>query len=514
MTPPILYLKYLKKYLFPGIILLYLSVGCTSQNEQAEVKEKPNILLIVSEDNGQDLGCYGVQDVTTPNLDRLAENGIRFSNAYTTYSVCSPSRSTIFTGLYPHQNGQMGLATHKFRMYKSFQTIPVYLRQAGYRTGCLGKIHVNPEEAIPFDFHEIRESNFARKNLRQYASESARFINASEKPFFLMVNYPDAHYPLLRQVEGMPANPITGEDVSGTLPFVGADTKRLREVTADYYNSINRLDEAVGMLLDSLQASGKAENTLIIYLSDHGSQFSRGKGTNYEAALKIPLILCLPGMIRQGLVVNDALVSTLDLLPTLLEATGQPRPEELPGASLLSFTNDQSPDGWRQYLYADGLGSTSLYFFPRRSVRSARYKLVHNMRASEEDPMYTIYTDHKYPSVISGTTREEINQLDASLQAVYERWRKPPYFELYDLQKDPWEYNNLASDLVYQDKLEEMKTVLLEWQHATKDPLADPVKLALFEAEVDSVNRYFPAYGYTKDPDFQWRYPLYFYEND
>lgn len=499
---------------FSVILLIYVCMGCSPQKQEETEDEKPNILLIVSEDNGQDLGCYGVKDVTTPHLDQLAANGVRFNNAYTTYSVCSPSRSSIFTGLYPHQNGQMGLATHKFRMYKSFKTMPVYLKEAGYRTGCLGKLHVNPEEAMPFDFHEIKESNFAKKNLPEYAAKSASFINASKEPFFLMVNYPDAHYPLIRQVEGMPAHPISGRDVSGTLPYVGADTERLREVTADYYNSINRLDEAVGMLLDSLEASGKADNTLIIYLGDHGAQFSRGKTTNYEAALKIPLILHWPGQMKQGLVVKDALVSILDLLPTLLDVVGQSMPEELPGASLLSIAQDQQPDDWRQYLYADGLGSTSQYFFPRRSVRGAQYKLIYNLHAGKEDPMYTIYTDHTYPQVISGTTREEIDQLSDSLKAVYERWRKPPPFELYDLQADPWEYHNLATDPAYQGELEKMKTVLFQWQKETEDPLADAVKLAMFTAEVDSVNQHFPDYSYTKDAEFQWRYPDYFYNSD
>ena len=273
------------------IILAILSmVSCKTPVDEG----KPNILLIVSEDNGPDLGCYGNPYVSTPNLDRLAEGGVLFENAFVTYSVCSPSRSTIFTGLYPHQNGQIGLATHKYRMHQSYKSIPVYLKEAGYRTGCLGKIHVNPESAISFDFHPIKSSNFSKRNLPSYAMHADTFINTSDEPFFLMVNFPDAHYPVQKQVEGLPVHPLEPEDVE-SIPFIGADSRRLREFTANYYNCMNRLDAAVGMLLEKLETSGKAENTIILYLGDHGAQFSRGKCSNYEAALRVPFIIKWPG---------------------------------------------------------------------------------------------------------------------------------------------------------------------------------------------------------------------------
>src|SRR5690606_32183135 len=124
---------------------------------------KPSIILIVSEDNSADLGCYGNSVVHTPHLDRLAENGVRFTNAYTTYAVCSPSRSSIFTGLYPHQNGQLGWATHHYALYEHIKVLPQYLSGSGYKTGILGKIHVNPEEKFVFDFSALPGSNFQKK---------------------------------------------------------------------------------------------------------------------------------------------------------------------------------------------------------------------------------------------------------------------------------------------------------------------------------------------------------------
>lgn len=473
----------------------------------------PNIILILSEDHGQDLGCYGNPEVLTPNIDFLAKNGVKFQNAYTTYSVCSPSRSSIFTGLYPHQNGQIGLATHSFRMYKTFETIPSYLKNAGYRTGCLGKIHVNPQAAIPFDYHEINASNFAKEELPQYAVKAMEFIKKDKSPFFLMVNFPDAHFPLQRQVEGMPKNPINADSVSSTLPFVAADTRRLREVTADYYNSINRLDEAIGFLLDSLENNNLMENALIIFLSDHGAQFSRGKTTNYEAGLKIPLIIKWKGKIMEGETVKDKLVSTIDLFPTIVEAVGKGNTAApLPGRSLLSLAKGKEGDPWREHVFAGGMEGTALYFFPRRSVRGKQFKLIHNLLAGKEDPYYTVYTDHVYPTVISGTTEEEILQLDQNIQNVYHTWKNPPEFELYDLINDPWELKNLADDKDFQVELEKMKKVLADWQEETRDPLGEVLYLDSLTNEIALVNKNYPNHGYQKIPGFKWNYPEYFGE--
>ena len=186
----------------------------------ASGSQPPNILLIVAEDASQDLQCYGNEHVYTPILDKLAAEGVRFNNAYTTYSVSSPSRGSIFTGLYPHQNGQIGLATHRYEMFEGIITLPTYMKHLGYKTGCIGKIHVNPESAIPFDYWEIRSSNFAKKNLEDYSVKAKEFVTSDNKPYFLMVNFPDAHHPFQKQVEGKPLHLVETGDVREGLPFV------------------------------------------------------------------------------------------------------------------------------------------------------------------------------------------------------------------------------------------------------------------------------------------------------
>jgi N-sulfoglucosamine sulfohydrolase len=490
--------------------LLFGLLSCKTSTKK-ETGELPNILLIVSEDHSQDLGCYGNDVVKTPNLDFLAENGIRFNNAYTTYSVCSPSRSSIFTGLYTHQNGQMGLATHDFRMYDGIKTLPKYLREAGYYSGCIGKVHVNPESEIPWDYRPgglLNGANFGKKNMPEYAVKAMEFIRQTNgKPYFLMVNYPDAHLPFQRRVEGLPHDTVGVEAVNNTLPFVGADTERLRDQTALYYSCVNRLDDAVGMLLDSMRASDNIDNTLIIFLGDHGAQFSRGKTTNYEGGLKIPFIMHWPGKIEGGLVEKDKLISVIDILPTVLDVIGyEPVPENLPGRSLLGIAQGNDDGDWRKYLFAGGLGCTGKYFFPKRSVRGERFKLIHNLEAGEENPYYSVYADR----LNSGTSSTEIEELSANMREVYKRWQKPPLFELYDLQNDPWEFNDLSSDPEYKEELEKMKDVILKWQRETRDPLYQHANYKMIEAEVDSINKHYPDHSYQKDPDFKWRYPEYF----
>src|SRR6056297_1187621 len=178
----------------------------------------PNILWIVSEDNGPELGCYGDPYARTPRLDRLAAEGVRFENAFVPYSVCSPSRAAFLTGLHPHQNGQIGLATHKFAMYdENTPNVVTVLKPAGYSTGLIGKLHVNPESAFPFDFKEIPGANFNRKlDAEDYVAHARDFWKQAadaDQPWFLSVNFPDAHLPFLREAHGLPEDPLTAEDV-------------------------------------------------------------------------------------------------------------------------------------------------------------------------------------------------------------------------------------------------------------------------------------------------------------
>ena len=464
-------------------------------------KRRPNVLLITSEDNGPEIGCYGDPYAQTPHLDKLAADGARFANAYITNPVCSPSRGSIFTGLYPHQNGQIGLATHKYAMYRTWPNVVSLLKAAGYRTGIIGKIHVNPEGAFACDFRGQPGSNFNMRDMRKYQAAAAEFVGAGDGPFFLMVNFPDAHFPLIRQYAGLPEKPLTGKDVK-TLPFVGVDNERLREFTADYYNCLSRLDSGVGMVLDVLAKAGHTDDTLVIYLGDHGAQFSRGKTALYEGGVRVPFLVRWPSAGKAG-VVRGELISSVDILPTVLDATGVDGPKNLPGRSLLGLCADRDIP-WREYLFTEKAGSTPFWTFPQRTVRDKRYKLIVNLLQDRDNPIPEAYATHAGTFFKAGTTDEEVASAPEKVRNGYAAWTGAPPVELYDLQEDPHEWVNLAGTSEVADVQKRLVAAMKAWQKETGDPFANPVQLVRYVDEMDTVTN--DKVNYRKQKDFRWKY--------
>jgi len=446
--------------------------------------ERPNILLIVSEDNGPELGCYGDKYAQTPNLDRLAGAGIRFQTAYVTQSVCSPSRGTILTGLYPHQNGQIGLATHQFAMFQEWPTTYSILKQAGYRTGMLGKLHVNPPDAIEkwIDFRAIKSSNFAKKNLGAYSSKAAEFFNDSKKPFFLTVNFPDAHWPVQNEVEDRPRSLLTPKDVR-PMDYIHFDNPRMRGHIQGYYNCMSRLDECVGELLAELDKSGKADNTIVIYIGDHGAQFSRGKVFVTEGGLRIPFIVRWPGKAKAGHV-SSQMVSTIDLLPTIVKAAGCQIPTNIPGIDLARVF-DGNEKSIRKYLFGERNTDAAILHYPQRAIRDSRYKLIKTMLPDRPDPAVEKYLINGASNFRGSPTRKELEQADSATQRIYRQWLNPPEYQLFDLEKDPNEFVNLAEDAAMNDIKQRLITRLEKWQIETNDELRHSELLDKLTNEID-----------------------------
>ncbi len=461
------------RYILPIILLSLLAISCQSENK------RPNILLIVSEDNGPELSCYGEPYVKTPVLDHFATEGVLFKRAFVPQAGCSQSRAALLTGLYPHQNGQIGLATWKFRLYdQSTPNLVRCLKETGYRTGIIGKLHINPESAFPFDYKKIPSANFARKDISAYAKEAGTFINQSDQPFFLSVNFPDAHRPFTPQVEGLPDEPLTADEVR-PLAYFGLDSPDLRQQTANYYNCMVRLDAQIGDLLQILDESGKRDNTLVIYLGDHGADLLRGKRTSYEGGLRIPLIVRWPGKVPKEKI-REELVSTLDLMPTILEAAGAEIPTGLPGRSLLDLF-DESEVEWRKYLFTEFQLHSAHNYFPQRTVRDSRYKLIHNLIPGMINPGYAFTLEMFFPDI-----ENAINTAPEKVQSAYRIMERPPEFELYDLDNDPYEFTNLASHSGHQLKLKELREVLLEWRQQSSDPFLKEENVYRLKREIDA----------------------------
>jgi N-sulfoglucosamine sulfohydrolase len=291
-------------------ILILLNCSCSPGKNKT-----PNVLLITADDLGLYLSCYGDTLIQTPHIDGLAYEGIRLTNGYVSQASCSPSRSSIYTGSFPHQNGQMGLSHLGFAMFNNLPNIVSLLKQHGYRTGIIGKLHIQPEEDFPFDYNKTPAE--PTRDVFNVANQAEEFLLSGDAPFFLAVNYFDPHVQFADQVKGIPGKPLGAKDVT-MFDFQRIDTPSQRERIAGYYNGIKRLDAGVGMLIEKLQSLNLLDNTLIIFMGDHGAPFTRAKTSCYEAALKIPIIVRYPENIPEN-TVSSALVSTTDILPTVLD---------------------------------------------------------------------------------------------------------------------------------------------------------------------------------------------------
>ena len=467
----------------------------------------PNILLIVSEDNGPEIGCYGDPYPRTPNLDRLASEGIRFDRAFVPQAGCSQSRASILTGLYPHQHGQIGLATWQFRLYdERTPNLPRSLKACGYRTGLIGKLHINPASAFPFDVHKIPNANFKREGLDRYAAYASAFMTAGSRPFFLSVNYPDPHDPWVRQVEGLPERPQTGQEVRA-MPFMGIDPPAWREMIADYYNCINRMDTMVGDLLAALDASGKADDTIVVYLGDHGVDMLRGKRTCYEGGVRIPLLIRWPGHIVPQ--VREELVSTIDLMPTLLTAAGAVSVAGLPGRDWHALFQPGDVADWRRYVFTEYHAHAAKNFFPQRAVRNRRFKLIESLFPGSEHPDFASTLNKMVGEVKNSSPHVDIDfeallsMAPEPVASAYARMRHPPRYELYDLESDPYEFRNLAENSEFEAVRTELAQQLNDWRRQSQDPLLDDDLLRRLARELGKVTSKKAA------RERGWRYPTY-----
>jgi len=432
----------------------------------------PNVLLITTDDMGLQAWCYGDPLAVTPSLDSLAAQGVLFERGYTTQASCSPERASLLTGLYPHQNGQIGLAGQRreYRVKDGTPTLPSLLRNAGYKTGILGKLHIAPGEAFPFDFSWPGDAQAkATRQVKTVATKAAEFLDgpARKKPFFLYVNYFDPHRPFdqdAHQTEGLPEKPYAPEEAN-PLAYLGMDGKPARAEAAAYYNGIRRVDAGLGLLFDVLKERDRWDDTLVIFVSDHGPPFARAKTTVYEAGVHIPFIVRWPRVSAPS-TRTGAFASLVDIMPTVLDAAGI-KPPVMAGRSLRPVLGGDVPDDWRKLLFTEYTARASEHFAPRRTVRDERFKLIHNL-----------LPDHPNPVPYQGATQpNQLNQLDPTFATSYRIMERPPEWEFYDLRDDPFELNNLFDEPAKQEEVVRLKAGLLAWREETNDPLLNPDEL-------------------------------------
>jgi len=452
------------RFLLPLILLF--AFGLVPPERSAEGQQPTphrNVLLLIGDDHGLDAGCYGNRVIKTPNLDRLAGEGVRFSHGFSTVASCSPSRSVILTGLFVHTNGQYGLAhaEHKQSTYANVRSLPRLLRENGYRTGVIGKLHVIPPEVYPFE-----QQLPGGRNVYEMAEKAREFFAAKDdRPFFLLIGYVDPHragrgfandqnYRNVQKVSYNPDDVIVPPD----LP----DLPEVRQDIADYYESVSRLDQGIGFVLKALEETGKANETLVIYLSDNGMPFPGAKTNLYDAGIRLPLIVRSPAQTKRG-IVNHAMVSWVDIAPTILDWAGIKPPANLPGRSLLSILEQENPQGW-DTIFASHVFHEITMYYPMRAVRTRRHKLIWNL--AHELP-YPFASDLWGSPTWQTILRRNVKMMG---QRPTDAFLHRPEYELYDLEKDPHELKNVANDPAYAPILSDLKARLRKMMEETKDP--------------------------------------------
>ena len=423
-----------------ALSLPVLFTGCES-------KKTPNILWLISEDTSPDLACYGNKLVKTPHLDGLAKQGIRFTNAFATCPVCSPVRSGFMTGMY---QTTIGAHNHRTRDKKPLpepvKVITHFFRNAGYYTANItdpapgvrgtGKTDWNFDPgAKPFDGEKWEELK-------------------TRQPFFAQVNFQMTHRAFKRD----PENPVDPDDVQ--VPPYYPDHPVTRRDWADYLESLQVLDKDIGKVLKRLEDEGLADNTIVLYFGDHGRPHVRGKQWLYEGGIHVPLIVRWPGRLKPGQV-NDALVSTIDFAPTCMRLAGITPPEHLQGNV---FLGNQSKE--RKYIFAarDRCDETVDRI---RCVRDKQFKYIKNFMPDRPYMQFNAYKQRQYPVFSLLQVLHKQKKLTRAQESFMAKQRLVE--ELYDLQADPHEINNLAEDPQYRDKLTEMRNVLNDWIVETED---------------------------------------------
>ena len=444
----------------------------------AKRQKRTNLLLITADDMGITAECYGDGTVPTPHINALAESGVLFERAYVTQASCSSSRSSMFTAMYPHQNGQLGLSHLGYTMHRGIPTLPAQLQQNGYRTGVFGKVHVQPGEDLPFDWKGDVSYEEAR-DVKTCAIQAEQFLRDSgDTPWFLLASFTDPHKPFMPQVMGLPEHPVGPGDIRPFAVYGEIDTPEIREEVAGYYNAVQRVDQGVGLLIDLLERIGAIEDTLIVFVGDHGPPFSRGKITCYEFGVQIPFIVAGRDVHPD---VRSEFVSTLDIMPTLLRAARINFYPPEGSRELQPLLQGDHPT-WRESICTEFTAHTPSLFAPQRAIRNDRYKLIHNLLPGHRKPglkgkIQEILADAKWA--------------DTKEKRAFAATENPPKIELYDLVRDPIEYDNLAGRPEVANVEKRLQDALLSWRRATNDLLLDSSTFDALKQYIDRFNAFY-----------------------
>lgn len=446
------------------------------------VEQRPNILFILTEDQGAHMGALGMTDVKTPHMDALAASGALFRRAYVGYPVCSASKACIMTGLHSHTNGLVNNTNNYLKpaakLTEAEKKAPPYLHSRirskgatmvevlaaqGYHTAVCGKLHIAPNERFPYN-------DFIPKAGSKQAL-TAVISRAAGRPWFLLHNSTTyTHRPFVNSEK----QPITIDPAKVKLPAHLPDTPVARRDWAEYLDGVQHNDQIVGEVMATLRESGQEANTLVIFMGDHGPAYQHGKMTPFHLGLHIPLVIRLPG---GKPLVSDALVSELDLLPTLLDLLGIQYASPLHGISLSPLLEAKPDAKGHDFIFSEvsGRSLNQQRGMEERSVIDATHQLIVRSHLDEPKVINADLRDMKpWINRIYGETVRVKAQFPEAFRILQEMdphalGGKPPLIELYDLQSDPDELHNLAADPAQRAHLERLYAALRQWHADTQD---------------------------------------------
>lgn len=452
-----------------ALFLMLGSVLMPSFNSLGQSGEKtstrPNIVIFIGDDLGvDDIGPYGNSVVKTPNLDKLSRESILFTRAFAGSPTCGPSRSTLFTGLLPFRHGAHG---NHSAVRENTRSLVQYLQPLGYRVVIAGKLHVGPEEVFAFQrisHTNVPEPGFEEKpglhfDLNMGPVDTWLSEQHGQQPFLLIVADHSPH------VVWPEKSGYTTKEIN--IPAVHIDTEQTRKARARYYEDITKMDDNLGKLLHSLDKHNLADNTMMVFTADQGPQWSFAKWSLYDDGIRVPMMIRWPGQVEAGSR-TGAMISQADLLPMFVEVAGGKAPADIDGQSFLNVVTGTA-DTHREVVFASHTGDGLMNRSPARMLRTVRYKYILNLAPEN------IYHTHMDKARDHNGGREywrswiEKSKTDKKAAAVLQRYHHHPEEELYDVEADPDEMNNLAYDPKYKKTVEGFRKEIAVWRKTQDD---------------------------------------------
>ena len=416
----------------------------------AMAADKPNFLFIIADDcTFRDIGCYGGQ-AHTPNIDRLAGEGMRLTHCFQAAPMCSPTRHNLYTGQYPVKTGAHPNHTET---YSNVKNITHFLKPLGYRVALSGKTHIGPRDLFTFEYSG-KSNNPDIEAVDELFAQCAK----SETPFCLFACSNEPHTPWNKgDASQYPPSKVK-------LPPYLPDTPSMREGFSRYLAEITYYDSQVGQLLDSLQANGLAENTLVMVVSEQGNSMPFAKWTCYDNGLQSAMIVRWPGNVQAGSI-SDAMVEYVDVTPTFVDLAGGTPDQNLDGRSMAEVLLGKSTEH-KQFVY--GVMTTHGIIngndcYPIRSVRSRSHKLILNL---QHDQLFTNACTES-PEFLSLVAAAEAGNEIA--RAAVDRYQRRPAVEFYDVINAPLEMNNLAEDPQSFETIAGLRERLEAWMKSQGD---------------------------------------------